>query len=110
MVNISQDTVVRTIPTSGECYGISCSEDKLYVDANDIVVMDLMGHVVRTFPNPGTDIGYLTVDGDRFFFCDGFTLICCDLDGNVKWKFDNEGYKYIDGMATYSKGNVYLAS
>ncbi|CAC5382502.1 unnamed protein product [Mytilus coruscus] len=110
IIDISKDTIVRTIPTSSECFGISCSEDKLYVDASDIVVMDLYGHVLRTFPNPGVDLGYLTVDGDRFFFCDGFTLFCCDLNGNVKWEFDKEGYKDIYGMATDSKGNVYLAN
>ncbi|XP_063397802.1 uncharacterized protein LOC134682157 [Mytilus trossulus] len=110
IIDISNDTVVRTFPTSGECYGISCSEDTLYVDASNIVVMDLMGLVLRTFPKPGIDLGYLTVDGDRFFFCDGFTLFCCDLSGNVKWEFDKEGYKDIYGMATDSKGNVYLAN
>ncbi|CAC5382498.1 unnamed protein product [Mytilus coruscus] len=110
VIDLSTDTVVRTISTSSECFGISCSEDKLYVDASDIVIMDLDGHVLRSFPNPGINLGYLTVDGDRFFFCDGFTLFCCDLNGNVKWEFDKEGYKDVYGMATDSKGNVYLAN
>lgn len=109
-IDISKDTVVRTIKTSSDCYGISCADDKLYVDNVDIVVMDVDGHVLRTFPSPGVDLGYLTVDGDRFFFCNTFTLFCCDLNGNVKWEFDKEDYQDIYGMATDSKGNVYLAN
>ncbi|CAC5382501.1 unnamed protein product [Mytilus coruscus] len=110
IIDISKDTVERTIKTRSECYGISCADGKLYVDDVDIVVMDVDGHVLRTFPSPGVDLGYLTVDGDRFFFCDAFTLFCCDLNGNVKWEFDKEDYQDIYGMATDSKGNVYLAN
>lgn len=77
---------------------------------SDIAVIDLNGHATRTIPNPGVDIGYLTVDKDRLYFCDRFSLFCCDLSGNVIWEFDIEDYKDMYGLATDSKGNVYVAN
>ncbi|XP_052079062.1 uncharacterized protein LOC127717465 [Mytilus californianus] len=110
VIDISNDTVTSSCRTESECYGISCSNDLLYVCCSGIVVLDLDGHVIRTIPNPGVDLGYLTVDKDRLYFCDRFSLFCCDLSGNVMWEFDKEDYKDMYGLATDSKGNVYVAN
>ncbi|VDI58165.1 Hypothetical predicted protein [Mytilus galloprovincialis] len=110
VIDISNDMVTSSCYTRDECYSISCSDDLLYVCCSGIVVMDLDGHVIRTIQNPGVDIGYLTVDKERLYFCDRFSLFCCDVSGNVMWEFDNEDYNDMYGLATDSKGNVYVAS
>ncbi|CAG2244026.1 unnamed protein product [Mytilus edulis] len=94
IIDISTDTVTRTIKTSGYCYGISytCNDNNLYVVINRSIihVMDLTGKVIRTIPLPSDSIHDITVDRDRLVCTDFRSIYCCSLDGKLIWNFKKD--------------------
>ncbi|CAG2244245.1 unnamed protein product [Mytilus edulis] len=108
MINISTCSVISTINTCHNCYGLSYDDDILYVviDMSIIHVMNLTGKVMRTINLPSDDIRDITVDRDRLICIENKSIYCCSLDGKVRWKFQHELYQ--DRVTIDAVGNVYM--
>lgn len=116
ILHISARNDVRTINTSGHCYGISYDNNNLFVDidGSEIQVIDLTGIVIHTIPLPSDDdmsdkIYEITVDSnrDRFVGLNSRGIYCCSLDGTLKWKFKNQ-FETLRCVTTDDEGNVYV--
>ncbi|XP_052097384.1 uncharacterized protein LOC127732394 isoform X2 [Mytilus californianus] len=112
IINISTRSVTSTINTSGNCYGISYNDNKLYVviDYSKMHVMDLTGKVIRTIPLPSGSIRDITVDRDRLVCTDVTSIYCCSLDGKLIWKFKMDKLQDLRRVTTDDEGSVYVTN
>lgn len=112
IVNIKTDQVTARINTIDSCFKITCENELMYAIMYDtmINVMDMSGNVIRSFSSPSLYINNIQIDKDKLLLtdCDNSTLYCCDLQGNVMWKFADKDVKELHGVTTDKHGNVYI--
>lgn len=108
--NKSTGSIITTIDTSYDCWGISYYDNNLYavIEGSEVHVMSLTGEVKRIIQLPSYIIRAITIDKDRLICTTNTSIYCCSIDGEIMWKFEHQKYKSIRCVTTDNEGNVYL--
>ncbi|VDI57014.1 Hypothetical predicted protein [Mytilus galloprovincialis] len=113
IININTEKIWKRIKTIDSCFKISHENGLIYAAIKDtmIKVMNMAGNVIRSFSSPSFFISFIKVDKERLFLTDYHDniLYCCNLQGQVMWKFQGKELKELHGVTTDKHDNVYIA-
>ncbi|VDI61009.1 Hypothetical predicted protein, partial [Mytilus galloprovincialis] len=102
MIETTEYTELKEIKLKKPCWGINCVNDLLFVAirSTEILVLDLAGNAVKTFPTNQNSSIYVHAFRDLHFrsdFEEG--CVCCyNSTGNKLWQFKNENTKGARNM------------
>lgn len=111
IVDVRSSKIIRTIALNKKCYGIYFTGGKLNVclEQNVMKTIDLSGNTLKTISQMGLAT-YCSVTNDLVYYsvygCDA--VYCCDLNGNVQWKFSCSKSDFPNGIAHDASGNVFV--
>ncbi|VDI66260.1 Hypothetical predicted protein [Mytilus galloprovincialis] len=116
IINVSTNTVDRTIKTAENCYGLCHSDDHLlYCDAGrGIQKVNMLDNCSSTLVNDNTlsAWSYIATSKDRIFYTNNskHTVTCCSLTGEKNWENKDQCIRSPRGISVDKDSNVYIAS
>lgn len=113
IIETTEYTELTEIKLKKPCWGIHCVNDLFFVAirSTEILVLDLAGNAVKTFPTNQKNLIYVHAFRDLHFrsdFEEG-CLCCFNSTGNKLWQFKNENTKGARNMCTDAFGNIFVA-
>lgn len=113
MLETMKYTELQEMKLNKPCWGIHCVNDMIFVAIRniEILVLDLAGNAVKTFPTNQNNLIYVHAFKDLHFrsdFEEG--CVCCyNSTGNKLWQFKNDNTKGARNMCTDAFGNIFVA-
>lgn len=112
-IKISQYKTIKTIPTTGTCWGISYYDNKLAVKISNegIHLYNINGTLLKKLETEETQGLFYNVTMMENIYCSRRkenTVFCCNQQGNVLWTFQDNLLQDPEGITTDSYGNVFV--
>ncbi|CAG2231317.1 unnamed protein product [Mytilus edulis] len=106
--------VIKTYYINSLCTGISYSEKRLILCSAEKGILELNQHdgSVKTIVSDTMDhFSHITLLGDNIYYRkpNNNSVICCDIQGNIQWTFQNPTPFRPFGVTVDTDGNVYVA-
>lgn len=114
VVDFNTDTIVNTLVTDNTYYSLTSSENVILgIDYNGIYSTDVKSNRTNLIMSETFQVGEssITLFMEKIFVSNrnGY-VVCCDMSGNVEWKFKEESLlKKPTGIAVDNHGNVFVA-